>query len=57
MIFNLMLQIAPFLAATECLFKLLALIALLIDVIKGITGPTPLNLPAPSLNYLKRLTS
>jgi hypothetical protein len=40
MIFNLMLQIAPFLAATECLFKLLALIGPLVDVVKGI-GPPP----------------
>lgn len=40
MIFNLMLQLAPFMAATECLFKLLALIAPLIDVVKGL-GPPP----------------
>ena len=40
MIFNLMLQISPFLAATECLFKLLGLIAPLIDVVKGL-GPPP----------------
>jgi hypothetical protein len=40
MIFNLMVQIAPFLAATECLFKLLALIGPLVDVVKGI-GPPP----------------
>lgn len=40
MIFNLMLQISPFLAATECLFKLLALIAPLIDVVKAL-GPPP----------------
>lgn len=38
--FSLMLQIAPFLAASECLFKLLGLIAPLIDVIKGL-GPPP----------------
>jgi hypothetical protein len=40
MIFNLMLQVAPFMAATECLFKLLGLIAPLIDVVKGL-GPPP----------------
>ena len=40
MTLNLMLQIAPFLAATECLFKLLGLIAPLIDIIKAI-GPPP----------------
>jgi len=40
MIFNLMLQISPFLAATECLFKLLGLIAPLIDVVKAL-GPPP----------------
>jgi hypothetical protein len=40
MIFNLMLQIAPFMAASECLFKLLGIIAPLIDVVKGL-GPPP----------------
>jgi|ERR1043165_635529 hypothetical protein len=40
MIFNLMLQLAPFMAATECLFKLLGLIAPLIDVVKAL-GPPP----------------
>ena len=40
MIFSLMVQIAPFLAATDCLFKLLGLIAPLIDVVKGL-GPPP----------------
>src|SRR5947207_11146422 len=40
MTLNLMVQIAPFLAATECLFKLLGLIAPLIDIIKAI-GPPP----------------
>lgn len=40
MIFNLMLQLAPFMAATECLFKLLALIEPLIDVVKAL-GPPP----------------
>ncbi|PWT94160.1 MAG: hypothetical protein C5B55_03155 [Blastocatellia bacterium] len=40
MIFSLMLQISPFLAATDCLFKLLGLIAPLIDVVKAL-GPPP----------------
>lgn len=40
MIFNLLVQLAPFLAATDCLFKLLGLIAPLIDVVKGL-GPPP----------------
>ena len=34
MTFSLMLQIAPFLASTECLFKVLALIGPLMDVVK-----------------------
>ena len=37
---SLMIQIAPFLASIDCLFKLLGLIAPLIDVVKGI-GPPP----------------
>lgn len=37
---NLMVQIAPFLAASACLFKVLALIEPLIDVIKAL-GPPP----------------
>ena len=40
MTFSLLVQIAPFLAGTECLFKLLGLIAPLIDVVKGL-GPPP----------------
>ncbi|MBV8281691.1 MAG: hypothetical protein JO347_06445 [Candidatus Eremiobacteraeota bacterium] len=40
MTFSLMLQIAPFLASTDCLFKLLAIIGPLIDVVKGL-GPPP----------------
>jgi hypothetical protein len=43
MIFNLMLQIGPFLAATECLFKLLALIGPLIDVITALVKPDPIK--------------
>ena len=40
MTLNLMLQIAPFLASTACLFKVLALIDPLIDVVKAL-GPPP----------------
>ena len=40
MTFNLALQIAPFLGATECLFKVLKLIKPLIDVVEGL-GPPP----------------
>jgi hypothetical protein len=40
MTFNLLLQLAPFLGATECLFKVLKLIKPLIDVVKGL-GPPP----------------
>jgi hypothetical protein len=40
LIVSLMLQIAPFLASIECLFKLLGVIGPLIDVIKGL-GPPP----------------
>jgi hypothetical protein len=40
MTFSLMLQIAPFLAVSECLLKLLKLIKPLIDVIKSL-GPPP----------------
>ena len=44
MTFNLLLQIAPFLAATECLIKVLKLLKPLIDVIKGLPKP-----PSPGL--------
>ncbi|HWG95759.1 MAG TPA: hypothetical protein VN647_01645 [Nitrospira sp.] len=40
MSFNLMVQLAPFLAASDCLLKLLGIIAPLIDVVKGL-GPPP----------------
>jgi hypothetical protein len=39
--FSLMLQIAPFLASTECLFKVLGLIGPLMDVISVLTSPPP----------------
>lgn len=54
MIFNLMLQIGPFLAATDCLFKLLALIAPLIDVVKGLgPPPDPIKLGSAIPKFLK----
>ena len=45
--FSLMLQIAPFLASTECLLKLLGLIGPLIEVIKAIPNPIPLASAVP----------
>jgi hypothetical protein len=44
MTFSLLLQIAPFLAATECLMKILKLLKPLIEVIKGLPKP-----PSPAL--------
>ncbi len=41
MTFSLMLQIAPMLAATECLLKVLKLLKPLIEVIKGLPFPSP----------------
>jgi hypothetical protein len=54
MTFNLMLQIAPFLAASDCLFKLLGIIAPLIDVIKSLgPPPDPIKLPKAILKFLE----
>ena len=53
MTFSLLVQIAPFLAGTECLFKLLALIGPLIDVIKGLAGPDPIKLAKALPKFLK----
>jgi hypothetical protein len=44
MTFSLLVQLAPFLAATECLFKVLKLLKPLIDIIKGLPKP-----PSPGL--------
>jgi hypothetical protein len=44
MTFSLLLQLAPFLAATECLFKVLKLLKPLIEIIKGLPKP-----PSPGL--------
>ena len=49
--FSLMLQIAPFLASTECLLKLLGLIGPLIEVIKAI--PNPIKLAETVPQFLK----
>jgi hypothetical protein len=49
--FSLMVQIAPFLASTECLLKVLGLIGPLIEVIKAI--PDPLKLGESVPKFLK----
>jgi hypothetical protein len=41
MTFSLLLQLAPFLAATECLLKVLKLLKPLIDIIQGLTKVPP----------------
>ena len=53
--FSLMLQIAPFLASTECLLKVLGLIGPLIEVIKAI--PDPLKLGETVPKFLKAARS
>jgi hypothetical protein len=45
--FSLMLQIAPFLASTECLLKLLGLIGPLIEVVKAVPDPLKLGNTVP----------
>jgi hypothetical protein len=49
--FSLLLQIAPFLASTECLLKVLGLIGPLIEVIKAI--PDPIKLAGTVPKFLK----
>ncbi len=51
MTLNLMVQIAPFLASTACLFKVLALIEPLVGVIKA--GPNPVDLAKTVPKFLK----
>jgi hypothetical protein len=46
MTFSLLLQIAPFLAVSDCLIKILKLIKPLIDVIKAVNPPDPIKLGA-----------
>jgi hypothetical protein len=53
MTFSLMLQIAPFLAATECLFKLLGIIAPLIEIIKALPSLDLLALGKAVPKFLK----
>jgi hypothetical protein len=53
MTFSLLVQIAPFLAGTECLFKLLALIGPLIDVIKGLAAVDMIKVGKALPKFLK----
>jgi hypothetical protein len=54
MTFSLMLQLAPFLASIDCLFKLLGIIGPLIDVVKGIgPPPDPIKLGSAIPKFLK----
>ena len=47
MTFSLMLQIAPFLAVSDCLLKILKLLKPLIDVVKSLgPPPDPIKFPA-----------
>ena len=53
MTLNLMVQLAPFLAASACLFKVLALIEPLMDVIKAVAPPDPIKLAKAMPKLLK----
>ena len=54
MTFSLMLQIAPFLAVSECLIKILKLLKPLIDVVKSLgPPPDPIKLPAAIEDFVK----
>lgn len=53
MTFSLLLQLAPFIAATECLFNILKLIKPLIDVINGLTKPDPVALAKAVPEFVK----
>lgn len=50
---NLMVQIAPFLASTACLFKLLGLIEPGIDLLKALNPPNPIKLAKAVPKVLK----
>jgi hypothetical protein len=53
MTFSMMLQIAPFLASIDCLFKVLGIIGPLTDVIKSLgPPPDPIKLPPAILKFL-----
>jgi hypothetical protein len=54
MTFSLMLQIAPFLAVSDCLLKILKLLKPLIDVVKSLgPPPDPIKLPAAIEHFVK----
>jgi hypothetical protein len=53
MTFSLLVQLAPFLAATECLFNVLKLLKPLIDVITGLTKPDPTLLVTAVPEFIK----
>lgn len=53
MTFSLLVQLGPFLAATECLFKVLKLLKPLIDVITGLTKPDPTLLVKAVPEFIK----
>jgi hypothetical protein len=54
MTFSLLLQLAPFLAATECLIKVLKLLKPLIDVVKSLgPPPDPIKLPPAIEEFVK----
>ena len=53
MTFSLMLQIAPILAVSECLLKILKLLKPLIEVVKSVAPPDPVKLPAAIEDFVK----
>jgi hypothetical protein len=54
MTFSLMLQIAPFLAMSECLIRILKLLKPLIDVVKSLgPPPDPIKLPAAIEHFVQ----
>jgi len=53
LIVSLMLQLGPFLASIECLFKLLGLIGPLVDVIKGLSPLDPIKLSGAIPKFLQ----
>lgn len=54
LVFSLMMQIAPFLAATECLLKVLKLLKPLIDVVGSLgPPPDPIKLPKAIQEFAK----
>jgi hypothetical protein len=53
MTLNLMVQIAPFLAASACLFKVLALIEPLVDIIKALASLNPIKIAKALPKFIK----